>query len=221
MKSINKSTLKFLSDLKSNNYRDWFQQNRMSYEEALSDFKSFIKVLLEDIITFDPILEGLEAKNCVYRIYRDIRFSPDKTPYKSHMGAVIVRGGRNNAGRYAGYYVHIEPGDKSIIGGGAYMPPSPWLSALREKIAGEGEGLVEIINNREFAGVFGTIGGEKLKSAPRGYLKDNPYIELLKHKSFLASRTVTDREVTSGDFFNITMQAFKAIKPFNDFLNEY
>ncbi|NLA49931.1 MAG: DUF2461 domain-containing protein, partial [Bacteroidales bacterium] len=169
----------------------------------------------------DPVLKGLEAKSCIYRIYRDIRFSPDKTPYKSHMGAVLVRGGRNNAGRYAGYYVHVEPGDKSIIGGGAYMPPSLWLSAIREKIGEQGEELVEIINNREFAGIFGKIGGEKLKYAPKGYQKDNPYVEFLKHKSFLASRIVTDREVTSSEFLSITIQAFKAMKPFNDFLNEY
>lgn len=221
MKNISKSTLRFLSDLRSNNYRDWFQQNRKRYEEARSDFESFIQALLDDIISFDPVLEGLEAKNCIYRIYRDIRFSLDKTPYKSHMGAVIVRGGRNNTGRYAGYYVHVEPGDNSIMGGGAYMPPTPWLSAIREKIGEQGEELTEIINNREFAGIFGEIGGEKLKSAPKGYLKDSPYIELLKHKSFLASRIVTDREVSSDEFFSNIIQAFKTMKPFNDFLNEY
>lgn len=221
MKSISKSTLEFLSDLKINNYRDWFQQNKARYEDARSDFESFVQALLDEIITFDPILKGLEARNCIYRIYRDIRFSADKSPYKSHMGAVIVRGGRNSTGRYAGYYVHVEPGDESIIGGGAYMPPSPWLTAIRERISEQGEELADIINDRGFAAVFGEIEGEKLKSAPKGYPKDHPLIGLLRYKSFLASRTVTDREVVSADFFSLTVKAFKIMKPFNDFLNEY
>lgn len=221
MKNITKSTLEFLSDLRIHNDRDWFSKNRKRYDVAKAEYESFIQAVIDEISRFDPILKGLEAKSCIYRINRDIRFSNDKTLYKTHLGAFIVRGGRNNGDKYAGYYIHVEPEGGSMIAGGAYMPPSPWLSAIREKIDEKGEELVEIINNKEFVHIFGQIEGEKLKSAPKGYLKDNPYIELLKMKSFLASRTVSDKEVISDGFFSMTIEACKAMKPLNDFLNDY
>jgi uncharacterized protein (TIGR02453 family) len=129
MEQIYRSTLEFLSDLKKHNDRDWFQKNRSRYLEAKSNFESFIQAVIDKIAAFDPILKGLEASSCTYRVNRDIRFSNDKTLYKTHMGAFIVRGGKQNGDRYAGHYIHVEPGNNSMIAGGAYMPPAPWLNS--------------------------------------------------------------------------------------------
>src|SRR4030042_4826186 len=138
MNLINKSTLEFLSDLKKHNDRDWFHENRSRYLNAKANYESFIQSVINRISEFDPILKGLEATSCTYRINRDIRFSNDKTLYKTHMGAFIVRGGKQNGDRFAGYYVHVEPSNNSMIAGGAYIPPQPWLSAIREKIDEQG-----------------------------------------------------------------------------------
>ena len=221
MDIINKSTLDFLADLKLNNYREWFQKNRKRYEDAKSNYESFVQAAIDQISDFDPILKGLEVKNCTYRINRDIRFSNDKTLYKSHLGAFIVRGGKNNGDRLAGYYLHVEPGGNSMIAGGAYIPPTPWLSAIREKIDEQGEKFVKILKNKELVRLFGEIEGEKLKSAPKGYPKDHPYIEYLKLKSFLVSKVFTDKEVTSKEWFGMLIEACRVMKPLNDFLNDY
>ena len=221
MNVINKSTLDFLADLKQNNYREWFQKNRKRYEDARHNFESFVQLIIDDIAVFDPILKGLEVKSCTYRINRDIRFSPDKTLYKSHLGAFIVRGGKDNGNRLAGYYIHVEPGGNSMVAGGAYIPPAPWLTAIREKIDDQGEKFVKILNNKELSNLFGEIEGEKLKSAPKGFPKDHPYIEYLKLKSFLVSKVFTDKEVTSKGWFGMILEACKVMKPLNDFLNDY
>jgi uncharacterized protein (TIGR02453 family) len=220
MVHIEKSTLQFLSDLKKHNEREWFAANRKRYEEARSNFENLIQATLNKIIIFDPILKGLEVKSCVYRINRDIRFSNDKTIYKTHFGAFITKGGRQNGDKYAGYYVHVEPGGNSMIAGGAYMPPMPWLTAIREKISEEGESFIKIISNKEFVKFFGTIEGEKLKSAPKGYGRDHKYIELLKLKSFLAARAISDKEIVSDDCLDLIIRGSKIMKPLNDFMNE-
>jgi uncharacterized protein (TIGR02453 family) len=221
MKLVNKSTLEFLSDLKQNNDREWFSQNRSRYLLVKSEYESFIQEVINETIRFDPILKGLQAKSCMYRINRDIRFSNDKTLYKTHLGAFIVRGGKQNADKYAGYYIHLEPGNNSMIAGGAYMPPAPWLKMIREKIDEDGEKLKRIINMKEYKIIFGTLEGEKLNGAPRGYSKEHPYIDMLKMKSFLAVRMVSDKDVISTSFFDMVMQSVKAMKPLNDFLNDY
>ena len=184
METINKSTLTFLTSIKDNNNRDWFIGKRPMYLEAKNNFESFVQNIINEIILFNPIMKGLEAKSCVFRINRDIRFSNDKSPYKSHFGAFIVQGGKKNADKFAGYYFHIEPG-KSIMAGGAYTPPGPWLSAIREKISDKPDEFIKITNSKDFIKYFGTVDGEKLKTAPKGYPKDHPHIELLKLKSYL------------------------------------
>jgi uncharacterized protein (TIGR02453 family) len=220
MKAINQTTLTFLNSLKDNNNRDWFLKNRTAYLEAKNNFETFVQNLINEIIEIEPIMKGLEVKSCVYRINRDIRFSNDKSPYKSHLGAFIVRGGKQNSDRFAGYYIHIEPG-QSIIAGGAYMPPAPWLSAIREKIDEAPEKLLKIINSKDFLKYFGTLDGEKLKKAPKGYPSDHPNIELLKYKSYLVVNKVTNDFVLSEKYFDHTMGVIKAMKPLNDFLNDY
>jgi uncharacterized protein (TIGR02453 family) len=220
METIKKSTLDFLTAIKCNNNREWFIGNRPMYLEAKDNFETFVQNIINEIILFEPIMKGLEAKSCVFRINRDIRFSNDKSPYKSHFGAFIVQGGKQNGDKFAGYYFHIEPG-KSIMAGGAYTPPSPWLSAIREKISENPDEFIKIINTKDFIKYFGTIDGEKLKTAPKGYPKDHPQLELLKFKSYLVVNEASDKMVLSNEFFNHVIKVFKAMKPLNDFLNEY
>ena len=165
-------------------------------------------------------MKGLEAKSCLYRFNRDIRFSSDKSLYKTHFGAFIVKGGKKNGDKFAGYYLHIEPG-KSIIAGGAYMPSAPWLSAIREMIDEEPERLMKILKGKDFVKYFGKIDGEKLKKAPKGYLPDHPFIDLLKLKSYLVVNEVNDEFVLSKEYFDHVMNVVRTMKPLNDYLNNY
>lgn len=220
MPQISKSTLEFLSKLKKNNDREWFNKNRSAYEAAKKEFEVFMQAAIDSIAGFEPILKGLEASSVIFRINRDIRFSNDKSPYKAHMGGFIVRGGRKNGDKYAGYYIHIEPG-ASMIAGGAYVPPAPWLNAIREKIDLEPDRFTRILQQKDFRKYFGELQGEKLKKVPRGYNSDHPYAELLKHKSYLVINSVSDKDVTSGGFFEHVISTARAMKPLNDFLNDY
>jgi uncharacterized protein (TIGR02453 family) len=221
MEQIKQSTLDFLSDLKIHNEREWFLKNRKRYDDAKSNFESFVQAVINRMAEYDPILKGLEAKSCTYRINRDIRFSNDKTIYKTHLGAFIVKGGKKNGDRFAGYYFHAEPGGNSMIAGGAYIPPMPWLAAIREKIDEQGSNFLKIIKNKEFTEYFGNLEGESLKSAPKGYSRDHPYIDILKLKSYLVTRMISDREIVSSDCFDLVIRASRAMKPLNDFLNDY
>jgi len=218
MGTIKKSTLDFLSAINCNNNRDWFISNRPAYLESKVNFESFVQNIINEIIKFEPIMKGLEAKSCIFRINRDIRFSNDKSPYKSHFGAFIVQGGKKNGDKFAGYYFHIEPG-KSIMAGGAYTPPAPWLSAIREKISDNPDEFIKITKAKDFLKYFGSVDGEKLKTAPKGYPKDHPNIELLKLKSYLVVNEATDKLVLSSDFQDYVISVFKAMKPLNDYLN--
>jgi len=217
MITIDRSTLKFLADLRRHNDRLWFAENRSRYEAARENLYLFVQAVIDDIVKFDPIFKGLEAKSCIYRINRDIRFTNDKTIYKTNFGAFMVRGGKKNGDRFPGYYLHIEPG-LSFISGGSYIPPAPWLKAIRERIAMEGDNLVKILNSREFRKYFNGLEGEKLKLPPRGFSKDHPHIELIKMKSFLTEKPLTDSEVVYPGFFEVVTGAFRAMKPLNDFL---
>jgi uncharacterized protein (TIGR02453 family) len=221
MELIKKSTLDFLKELKKNNNREWFLENKPSYLEAKQNYEAFVKQILDKVIETEPIMKGLEVGSCTYRINRDIRFTNDKSPYKTHMGAFMVRGGKQNGDKHAGYYFHVEPGNNSMFAGGAYIPPAPWLAAIREKIDTRGKELVKILNNKELVEFFGTLDGEKLKTPPRGYAKDHPYIELLKMKSFMVVRMITDKEIISDECYDIVSKAVKLTKPLNEFLNDY
>lgn len=220
MEAIAKTTLEFLSELKINNEREWFNRNRSRYEASKTNFERFVQELIDELVKAEPILKGLEARSCIYRINRDIRFSNDKSPYKTNMGAFIVRGGRKNGDRFAGYYIHVEPGE-GMIAGGAYMPPAPWLSSIRAKISEEPDRFLKIINEKNFQKLFGTLDGEKLKTAPKDFDKEHPMIEFLKYKSFLAVNKVPDKQVTDPDFLKYVIKVFLAMKPLNDFLNDY
>ena len=220
MEKINSSTLEFLNLLMHNNDKEWFDKHRTDYLAAKANFERFVQALINEITGFDPIMKGLEAKSCIFRINRDIRFTNDKSPYKTNMGAFMVKGGKKNGDKYAGYYFHLEPG-KSMLAGGAYLPPAQWLTAIREKIDDEPAELMKAINAPKFKEYFGQLDGEKLKKAPKGFDPGHKHIELLKFKSFLAVHNPTDKQVIGDDYLKYSIEVFKAMKPLNDFLNEY
>ncbi len=219
MASINKSTFKFLKDIKANTDRDWFNDNKKVYQQAREEFIHFIDELIVEITKFDPSVGHHSGKSCVFRIHRDVRFSKDKSPYKTNFGAHITSAAnKSEIHSRAGYYIHLEPG-KSILAGGAYLPQGDWLKAIRQEIEYNAADLKKIINSKSFKEYFGGIEGEKLKTAPRDYPKDHPEIELLKHKSFLAVHNCPDKEVLSDDFLQHCGNVYKALYPFDEFLN--
>lgn len=209
-------TLSFLRELKSNNNKAWFEKNREAYQRAKEGFEVFIDKFIDEFRRVEDF-GGLSAKDCTFRINRDIRFSKDKSPYKTNMGAEVARGGRKSGN--LGYYFHITPGGESMIAGGVYMPTPEQLAKIRKAIARDANRLKKIINAKEFIHYFGSVEGEKLKTAPSGYAKDHPEIELLKFKQLLAAHRFSDKEVLSPDFLTNTIQAAKALKPFLDYFN--
>lgn len=220
MPTITPNTLRFLSDLKYNNYKEWFADHKDEYLRAKSDFEQFIDSLIDRIAEFDPSIRHHTAAECVFRIYRDVRFSKDKSPYKTHMGAHITSAARRSEiHSRAGYYIHIEPENNSMLAGGAYLPESKWLKAIRTSIADDAGSFNKIISATDFKKYFGSPEGEKLKTAPRDFPKDHPEIEWLKHKSFLASHKCSDEKVLSPDFLDHCTNVFRALDPFDRFLN--
>lgn len=213
---IQSSTLDFLNKLKKNNSKEWFDKNRTDYEIAKDNFREFINELIQSTAKFDASIKMLEAKNCVFRINRDIRFSNDKTPYKTNMGASINPGGKKSFS--AGYYLHIQPG-ASFLAGGMWQPPAPQLAAIRQEIDYNAPEFRKIIGHKDFKKHFGGLSTEdQLKSAPKGYDKDHPEIEILKNRSFIVVQQLTDKEVLSKDFLKTCTAGFKAMHPMNLFL---
>ena len=218
MAQISKDTFKFLKELDANNNRDWFKANKSRYDEIRDSFVLFMAEMIDRIAVFDPSVEGLDPKKCVMRIYRDVRFSKDKTPYNLHISGHIVGGGRKNEHGRAGYYVRMEAG-KSFLAGGAHLPPSPWMTSIRKEIAENGDELRAIINAAPFKKYFGEIEGDRLKTAPKGYPKDHPEIELLRYKSLLAVHHCANKQVLAADFADYCFEVFTALHPFDAFLN--
>jgi uncharacterized protein (TIGR02453 family) len=213
---LSKSTLSFLSNLKKNNNRDWFNANKPKYELAKKEFEDFIEKAIREISRFDKTITGVKAKECVFRIYRDVRFSHDKSPYKNHFGAFITGRGKNSNG--PGYYIHIEPGN-CFLAGGVYQPEGSQLELIRKEIDFSLKYFKKILGHKDFIKYFGELADEgKLKTAPKGYPKDHPAIELLKHKSYIVAHKVSDKQITE-DFFPYAMTIFRAMSPLNKFLN--
>lgn len=212
-----KKTLAFLNALKKNNSKEWFDENRKDWESIRKDFTVYIDSILKDISAFDKDITGLQAKDCMFRINKDIRFSKDKSPYKTNIGAGISKGGRKSS--YAGYYIHIEP-DNCFVAGGYYDPEPAVLKAIRQEIDYNLKGFEKILNHKDFKKHFGKMDGEKLANAPKGYDTSNPAIEHLKHKSFLAWHKFDMTDVYKKDFHKQIVDICKAMKPFDDFLNQ-
>jgi uncharacterized protein (TIGR02453 family) len=211
-----KDILYFLRQLCVNNNRDWFDANRLLYKEQKESFEAIVNRLIVKISEFDASVSQISAKDCTYRINRDTRFSNDKTPYKNHFGAFISPGGKKSY--TAGYYIHIEP-DNSIIAGGMYMPPSDILLKLRTAIFERPKEFVAIVENPVFIETFGSIDGEKLISAPRGFSKDFEQLELIKFKSYTVSTSVSDAIIEHGDVEALAIDVFKKMNAFNVFIN--
>jgi uncharacterized protein (TIGR02453 family) len=210
--------LKFLKDLSKNNDRTWFEKNKPRYLDAKESFDDFIESLHKEILKFDDDVAGLNPRKLAFRIYRDVRFSADKRPYKTNMGAGMSRNGKME--QEAGYYVHIEPG-KSFVAGGLYMPEPANLAKVRQEIDYNAAGLKKIFASKSYKKYFKDLDDyDKLKTAPKGYAKDHPEISLLQHKSFVTSHQFSDVEVKDKNFVKKAAEAFKAMKPLNDFLNE-
>jgi uncharacterized protein (TIGR02453 family) len=214
-----KESLQFLDDLRKNNNREWFQENKKRYEVFKKDYHQLVSDFLDEMKPLDPSLELLEVKNCTFRINRDIRFSKDKSPYKAHLG-VWMSTGAKGANR-AGYYVHIEKG-ASFIAGGFYSPEAEDLKKVRKEIAFFYDDLQEILNDKNFKKEFKNLDineNNSLKSMPRGYEKDHPAIEYLKLKSFTATQVYNVSEVLEKDFVKKMSKKLIALKPLNDFIN--
>ena len=219
MSKITRPTFQFLTDLKANNDRDWFAANKPRYEIANKEFHQFVDALILEIQKFDPAVSHYTAKDCVFRIYRDVRFAKDKSPYKTHFGAhVTAAAKKSEIHTRAGYYLHLEPGE-TMLAGGAYMPESNWLKAIRQEIAYNTAEFNSILNSKEYKQYFGEMDGERLKTTPKGYEADHPAIGLLKHKSFLSTHKCTDEQVLADGFLKHCAAVFKALHPFDMFLN--
>ncbi len=213
---VTQQTLDFLTKLKKNNSKEWFDKNRPTYEIIKKDFKSFVTDLILSISKFDSSVKHLEAKNCIFRINRDIRFSNDKSPYKTNIGAYFSPDGKKSFS--AGYYIHIQPGN-CFVACGMWMPPSPQLNAVRQEIDYNAAEFKKIIQSKTFSKHFKNLSQEdKIKTTPKGYDKSHPEIELLKLKSFIAIKKLKDSDVISKTAIKNVSEVFEAAYPFNKFL---
>jgi uncharacterized protein (TIGR02453 family) len=210
-----RDSLDFLRDLSANNNKPWFDANRKRYDKARGNFEAFVSELILECGTFDD-MTGVSAKDCIYRINRDVRFSHDKTPYKTNFGAVIGQGGRKATGR--SYYMQLEPDGKSFLAGGVYMPSQQDLNKLRSKLVTTGANFKKILRAPDFIKYFKEMTGTALKTAPKGYPKDHPHIDLLRYTQFLASHELTDEQILSPDLTEHVVTVFKALKPFETYL---
>lgn len=206
----------FLTSIAKNNNREWFEKNKPKYLEAKVLFDDFVEAFHKELLKFDESLSGLNPRKLAFRIYRDVRFSKDKRPYKVNMGAGLSAHGKME--QEPGYYVHIEPG-KSFIAGGFYMPNPENLAKIRQEIDYNAKAFLKILSDKKFKKYFSGLDDfDRLKTAPKGYPKDHPHIDLLKNKSFIVSHYFTDKQVRDKKFVKTAAEVAKALKPLNDFL---
>lgn len=211
-----KTILHFLSELKENNNKEWFDQNRDRYQESRKKMLFLTELINQEVARFDPEIGILDPKDCVFRIFRDVRFSNDKTPYKTNMGSFLSKGGRKSI--RAGYYLHIEP-EGSFVGGGSYCPPADALKAIRTEIFDHPEEFKRLIFSPSFQKVYPEMYDDKLKTAPKGFPKDFEDIDLLKYKSYAFTSRLSNSVVTSDDFVKKVLVAMKELHPVNRFVN--
>lgn len=212
--------LPFLSDLAQNNNRSWFQENRERYDIARQAFIDLTATLINEIGQFDPQVRYLEPKECLFRIYRDTRFSPDKAPYKRHFGSYIAMNGGHRS-LYSGYYIHLEPGN-CLLSGGIWCADNQGIKHFRSYIDTEYDSLFEIMTQPEFKQYFGDQLHcfESLKRQPMGYPADHPAIEFLKMKQWLTRHPFDDSLLTSPDLIPHLVDAAKAMMPFSHWCNK-
>jgi uncharacterized protein (TIGR02453 family) len=211
-----KFILSFLTELAENNNREWFVRNKPLYEQAHAAMVRLISELIRGMATFDSGVDKIAAKQCIFRIQRDLRFSKNKEPYKTNMGGFIVKGGRNSGN--AGYYLHLEPGN-SFLGGGIYLPDAVRLKAIRQEIYYSANEINAVLQAPDFKKYFDKIVGETLVRQPKGFDADFELIELIKLKSFTVLFPLDEKLLFDEHFIDEILPVFKAMKALNDFLN--
>lgn len=209
------STLTFLSKLTKNNNREWFNEHKPTYEAARENMIAFADEVLEGMRKHDQ-LDNISGKKTIHRIYRDIRFSKNKAPYKNNFGGSLKRSTKHRRG---GYYFHVQPGN-SFVGGGFWGPNSDDLKHIRSHIAQDDKPLRKIMASKKFKTMFGELQGDGVKTAPKGYAKDHPAIDLLRMKQYLVIRRFTDKEVKDKNFHKEVVATFNAMRPFFDYMSE-
>lgn len=214
--TISSKTFDFLNQLNLNNNREWFNDNKNLFTEAQSNVLDFTENLVLEMGKFDANLLKVDAKKALFRIYRDTRFSKDKTPYKTNFGTSL---GMGKGSQKAGYYLHIEP-KKSFIAGGLYVPESSVLKQIRNEISLYGEDFLKIINQKDFKKLFPELSqNDKLKKVPTGFEKDHPMADFLQLKSFIVVYNLKDEELQNNNAITTISKIYKSIKPLIDFLN--
>ena len=212
---VRRSGFDFLQALKKNNHRDWFNANKDRYQQEQEQIELFAGALLRELNKHDEI-ETPSGKKSLHRIYRDIRFSSDKTPYKTNWSGNFKRATKLRRG---GYYFHLEPGN-SYIAGGFWGPNPQDLKRIRDEIAFDAAPLRKILKSRSFIATFGTLKGEQVKTAPKGFDAAHEAIDLLRYKQFLLIRHFSDKEILSDHFLAVASQTFKNMRPFFDYMSE-
>lgn len=210
------SSLEFLKALKDNNNRDWFNANKDWFLKSSEEFKQHTNALIAGINEFDDFVGTLDSKDCIFRIYRDVRFSPNKEPYKTNFGAYMSRGGRK--GIYAGYYFHLDA-ESSFVSGGIYMAAPDIMKQIREDIELYSDEFLAIVNDKKFAKTFSFFENEKLKRVPQGFDKDSPMAEYLKFKHITPYKNMSESDLKSKDLIKNALDVYKTLKPLNDFIN--
>ena len=212
MMQIQKSTLQFLKDLQKNNNREWFALHKEAFLKEKLLLEQFLAALTSKLNKHDAI-----EKRKLYRIYRDVRFSKDKTPYKNSLGTVFIRKGVALRGSY---YLHIEP-NNSFLAGGFWQPNKEDLNRIRKEFEIDASEIRTVLANKNFKKVFeGKLEGNELKAAPRGFDKNHLNIDLIRKKGFVAVRKFTDKEILSPNFINIVDNSFKTLRPFFDLMSD-
>lgn len=218
MAQLHPQTLKFLTGLKKNNNKEWFEKNRPTYEAVKTAFIEVVNDVIKEVNKFDPTLGQLDGKSCLFRINRDVRFSNDKSPYKNNIGAYLSKGGKNSPA--SGYYMHVQPGD-CFVGGGIWMPDAERLGKIRQEIDYNFKDFKKIVESKSFQKTFKGLDTEsKLARPPKNYSPDNPAIEYLKLKSYVVGSTFKDDDVLSKDYTKKLVSVFKEMYPFITFLNQ-
>lgn len=209
---LDKSVFRFLKELEANNNREWFVENKAKYVDANDHFKALAEEIKTGMLAQDNI-----EKMKLFRIYRDVRFSKNKDPYKTSFSGGFSRATKALRG---GYYFHLEPGGKSMVGGGFWQPEPADLKRIRDEIVSDAAPLRKIINSASFKKHFDKLQGQQLKTAPKGFPKDHPDIDLLRYKSFIVTKHFTDKEVEAPGFSKEVLKYFKATGPFFDYMSE-
>lgn len=214
MAGLTKGTFQFLKGIKQNNNRDWLEANRPLYEASKKEMEALTAAMLKELIPFEPRFAATTPKSCLFRLNRDVRFSADKSPYKTAFGSYMSPNGKN--AYHGGYYLHIEPGN-CFMAAGVWMPQGETIAKIRQEIDYNAADLEKIISNKSFKTTFPKIEGEQLKKAPKGYDPSHPAIDLLRYKSWTVSHKFDQTDLLENDFSKQFGKIAKLAKPFNDF----